>query len=99
VKSEVRKCERGRRVVLFKQRPGADRKLGAALSAYSGGGDAKWGVDLRPAQNVHWGDRLYAEVKRKGAQVGRCVLRRPLGDIPLAPIPRLRWHVAPLARN
>ena len=37
VQSESRKCERGRRVVLFQVRPGADRKVGAALSEHRSG--------------------------------------------------------------
>ena len=34
VYSEVRKCLDGRKVVLFKQRPGADRRLGKARSHF-----------------------------------------------------------------
>ena len=32
-----RKCERGRRVVLFEVRPGADRKIGTARSEHRSG--------------------------------------------------------------
>ena len=53
VNSEVRKCEDGRRVVLFKQQRGADRKLGTALSEKSGG----WGL------NAPTNGRVYAKVK------------------------------------
>ena len=37
VQSEGGKCERGRQVVLFEVRPGADRKLGSARSKYRSG--------------------------------------------------------------
>jgi hypothetical protein len=37
VQSKGRKCERGRRVVLFQVRPGADRKVGAARSEHRSG--------------------------------------------------------------
>ncbi len=60
VQSKVRKCERGRRVVLFKQRPGADRKFATAES--NGSGD--YGV-VPPKGTLRRGDRLYAEVKRE----------------------------------
>ena len=45
VQSKVRKCERGRRVVLFKQRPGADRKFATAESVFTlntGMATGKW---------------------------------------------------------
>ena len=63
VRSDVHKCERDRFVTLFKQRPGADRKLGVSRSrAYSG--DATWGWHTRQGQ-VDQGDRVYAKVERK----------------------------------
>ena len=37
VQSELGKCERGQRVVLFQVRPGADRKVGAARSGHRSG--------------------------------------------------------------
>jgi hypothetical protein len=40
VSGDRKKCEAGRRVTLFKQRPGADRKLGTGKS----GRDGSWGV-------------------------------------------------------
>ena len=40
VSGDRKKCEAGRRVTLFKQRPGADRKLGSGRS----GRDGSWGV-------------------------------------------------------
>jgi hypothetical protein len=55
VKSKAGKCERGRRVVLFKQRPGADRKVGADRSDRRG----NWLVDPRG------GGRFYAKVREK----------------------------------
>jgi hypothetical protein len=60
VKSEVRKCERGRRVVLFEQRPGADRKVGADRSNTEG----RWVVRV-PLAELQPGDRFYAKVRRK----------------------------------
>ena len=58
VKSGARKCMKGRRVILFKKRPGADRKLGADR-AHVQGGDGDWGLNA-PAVN-----RAYAKVNRK----------------------------------
>ena len=63
VKSAVRKCEGGRRVVLFKKRPGADRKLKSVRSPRSGPDRGKWGVVLDG--KLHRGNRHYAQVKRK----------------------------------
>jgi hypothetical protein len=59
----------GRRVILFKQRPGADRKLGADRSA---GGDptivssrsGDWRVSA-PKGALDHGDRTYAKVTPK----------------------------------
>jgi hypothetical protein len=45
----------GRRVILFKQQPGADRKLGVAKSNVSG-----WGAGTAPI-----GGRVYARVSPK----------------------------------
>jgi hypothetical protein len=58
VESKVRKCMNGRRVVLFKQRPGADRKLGASRTHLEGG-LGLWGVTAPP--NGH----VYARVPRE----------------------------------
>ena len=56
-----KRCERGRRVTLFKQRPGADRKLGDVRSR----GDGDQGLwDMRvPQAKAGW--RMYATVSRK----------------------------------
>jgi hypothetical protein len=65
VKSEVNKCMKGRRVVVFKRLPGADRKLGTdrSRSPAPRGGYSwfSWKV------NVHrdYGNRVYARVKPK----------------------------------
>jgi hypothetical protein len=62
VESEIRKCERGRRVVLFEQRPGADRRLGTDRSRFTPRypGQGYWEV------TVHRGKRrAYAEVRRE----------------------------------
>ena len=64
LRSEVHKCERDRRVTLFKQRPGADRKLGSTTSGYSPAPETFWAVNARPGQVVQ-GDRVYAKVERK----------------------------------
>jgi hypothetical protein len=57
----VTKCMDGRRVVLFKQRPGADRRLGSDRSGGRNGAHGTWGV------RVHrdLGNRVYARVKSK----------------------------------
>jgi hypothetical protein len=63
VQSEGRKCERGRRVVLFALRPGADRKVGTARSEHrSGPRRGEWVITTRqePGENA-W----YAKVSRE----------------------------------
>ena len=64
VESEVRKCMEGRRVILFKLRPGTDRKIGTARTVFKyGRGD--WGV-LKSSLKLQDGRyRLYAKVRRK----------------------------------
>jgi hypothetical protein len=62
VNSEIRECEGGRRVVLFKLRPGADRKLGAARSE-SEPDSTPWGLWLPPGE-LQRGD-VYAAVRRE----------------------------------
>jgi hypothetical protein len=54
----VRKCMDMRRVILFEQRPGADRRLGATRT-HINGGDGDWGL-VAPAV-----DRAYAKVTRE----------------------------------
>jgi hypothetical protein len=56
-----KKCEVGRRVTLFKQRPGADRKLGAVRSQ-SGGPAGRWGMGV-PQAKAGW--HVYATVSPK----------------------------------
>jgi hypothetical protein len=67
VQSKVRKCERGRRVTLFKQRPGGgpDRKIAHDRSEFRP--DYGFGAfGMRPPKGTfHRGDRLYAKVERK----------------------------------
>lgn len=63
VKSEVRKCERGRWVTLLKQRPGADRRLGTDRTGGRGGFDSRddWGIiEAHGVQH-----RVYAKVRPK----------------------------------
>src|SRR4029450_3056371 len=55
VESDRTECMLGRRVILFKQQPGADRKLGVAKSNVSG-----WGAGTAPI-----GGRVYARVSPK----------------------------------
>jgi hypothetical protein len=65
----VKKCMNGRRVILFKQRPGADLKLGADRTS---GGDptnissrsGDWQVSP-PTGTLHDGDHVYAKATRK----------------------------------
>lgn len=65
VHSEVRKCMGERRVVVFKVRSGADRKLATARTQFKyGRGD--WGVTVRSISTEGLlGDVLYAKVLRK----------------------------------
>jgi hypothetical protein len=56
VQSKVRKCERGRRVVLFKKRPGADRGVGHDRSDRHG----SWGF-----VRYRGGGHFYAKVTRE----------------------------------
>ena len=66
VKSTVTKCMEGRRVVLYKQRSGADRKLATARSAFvSSEGEGWWEVDLARAQLPRRGGLAYARVMPK----------------------------------
>ena len=45
VESKVRKCMDGRRVVVFKRRPGADQKMGTARTHLENG-VGQWGLHL-----------------------------------------------------
>jgi hypothetical protein len=63
VQSESRKCERGRRVVLFELRPGADRKVGTARSEHRSG--PRRGEWLIRAREQFRDDTLYAKVSRE----------------------------------
>jgi hypothetical protein len=69
VRSRVRKCMEGRRVILFKVRPGPDRKLDTARRTQLEGGAygtprAPWGVVVGfPTEGQH-GD-VYAKVQRE----------------------------------
>jgi hypothetical protein len=67
VESKVRKCEPRRRVILFKQRRGPDRKLATTKTFFDrdyGDGTGNWG--MRPPEGtLHRGDRLYVKVERK----------------------------------
>ena len=67
VESKVRNCEL-RRVVLFKKRPGADRKLRSTQSHHlrGAGGSALWKVkDGSIRRELQPGDVLYAKVRRE----------------------------------
>ena len=65
VRSEVKVCVDGRRVLLFEQRPGRDRELGAAQSSWEEPGRAPWGVVVPPWKGLQRGDRIYAKAIRK----------------------------------
>ena len=55
VSAEVRKCLSGRKVVLFEQRPGADRRLGKDRSAFIHGAhhqSAQWWIAARASRAV-----------------------------------------------
>jgi hypothetical protein len=64
VQSKVKKCAEGRRVLLFEQRPGRDRELGAAQSSWEPG-RAPWGVVVPRSKGLQRGDRIYAKAIRK----------------------------------
>jgi hypothetical protein len=57
VKSEVKECMNGRRVVVFKRRDGADRKLGISESTFWDG-RGHWAIPGTPG-NRH----VYAKVR------------------------------------
>ena len=61
VKSEVTKCERERRVVLFKQRPGADRELGTDRTGGLLSLPDEWGFIEAHVPGRH----VYAKVRPK----------------------------------
>jgi hypothetical protein len=86
LQSEVRKCMRGRRVVLFKHRPGADRKFATDRSRLEGGVGG-YGV-VPPKRTLIWGDRLYAEVKREVRNDGD-VCRGDRSETQVFPLGRL----------
>ncbi len=69
VESKVRNCHKLRRVVLFKQRPGADRKLRTVRSSshqFPSPGRSGWRVSDRSIRGqVQRGDVLYAQVPRE----------------------------------
>jgi len=56
----VRKCMEGRRVILFKLRPGADRRLGARGTRFAGG-VGRW----RVLAGRDYGRRVRAKVRRE----------------------------------
>ena len=61
VKSEVRKCERGRWVTLFKRRAGADRRLGTDRTGGPHDDHADWGLIEAHGVQHH----TYAKVRPK----------------------------------
>jgi hypothetical protein len=67
VNSEVRKCVRGRRVILLKKRPGEDRKVGHARSNRKG----FWGFISERS-----GGRFYAKVTREVKDGDVCLADR-----------------------
>jgi hypothetical protein len=62
VQSKDRKCERGRQVVLFEVRPGADRKLATARSKYRSGRSADAVMTAREPRGDYV---VYAKVRRE----------------------------------
>ncbi len=74
-----RKCEVGRRVTLFKQKPGADRKI---VAVRSGGrwrltGAGTWGLGVpQGSLPVKAGWRVYAKVTRKVGDGFVCISDR-----------------------
>ena len=76
----VRKCMEGRRVILFKKRAGADRRLGTDRSHFRPDyGYGIWGLDLDHGANSR---RVYGKVRRKVRD--RFVCRRDRAAFPIA---------------
>ena len=73
MQSKVKKCADGRRVLLFEQRPGGDRELGAPRSGVAPGGldatgqfpENEWGFMVPQSKGLQRGDRIYAQAIRK----------------------------------
>ena len=63
VESKVRKCMDGRRVVVFKRRPGADQKMGTARTHLENG-VGQWGLHLHSGDSKRE-DPIYAKVTPK----------------------------------
>ena len=59
ISGDRKKCEVGRRVTLFKQRPGADRKLGVAKVVLMD--ERNWGISVQAKAGLH----VYATVSPK----------------------------------
>ena len=82
VESKVRKCMDGRRVVVFKKRPGADQKMGTARTHLENG-VGQWGLHLHSGDSKRE-DPIYAKVTPQGGPWVR-VPRSPLAKHHLAP--------------
>ena len=73
VRSKVKECSLGRRVLLFEQRRGSDRELGDNRSGVApGGGNAggqfpekDWAVVPPQSIELHRGARIYAKAPRE----------------------------------
>jgi hypothetical protein len=65
VLAKVKTCADGRRVLLFEQRPGRDRELGATESEWEEPGRAPWGFVVPRSKGLQRGDRVYAKAIRK----------------------------------
>jgi hypothetical protein len=65
VLSKVQKCADGRRVLLFEQRPGRDRELGATQSELEEPGTTPWGFVVPRSKGLQRGDRIYAKAIRE----------------------------------
>jgi hypothetical protein len=78
--SEVRRCQGGRQVTVFKQRPGADRKLGTNRShgkpPVRGGIRSPFSGFWWGRFRIHLGDRLYATVRRERHRLFVCAADR-----------------------
>ena len=73
VRSKVKECSVGRRVLLFEQRRGKDRELGANRSGVAPAGvngvgqfpEKDWAVFPAQTIELHRGARIYAEAPRE----------------------------------
>ena len=65
VRSEVRRCTEGREVIVFRKRPGPDRKLGATRSGPQQAPSHNWYIGVKALVGKGKLGRVYAKVTPK----------------------------------